>query len=495
MNPILPGFNPDPSAVLVDGVYYVVTSSFEYLPGLPVYRSVDLEEWSLIGHVAVREEQLGIAHSPTPGGAWAPTIRFHDGLFYVIVSAMFNARGCVVFTAESPEGPWSGGVEIPAVTGIDPDVAWDADGNAYVTYAVMGQGIRQLRVDLTTGAALEEARQLWSGTGMHAPEGPHLYQRGDDWYLLIAEGGTERGHAVSIARGPSPQGPFEGFSGNPILSARSTDSAAQNIGHADLVETVDGGTALVFLGVRPVGFTRSFSPLGRETFATGVDWVEGWPIPRPVEVGQTAADVDDVLDTSSPLEASGWIAPRRTPSEISSVDAAGRLVLAGEGTDLTNPRPVFVGRRQPHLGAQFTARVDASRGTGGIAARHTEVHWFSLEASRAADACRVVARASLAGLVHEWEVALPAGDVVLAIRSREPGSRAGGGAPETGGDRIDLVAASVDQPEQEIVVAQLDGRYWSFETTESFTGRILGLYAEDGIVSFSEVTYRGVPHG
>ena len=140
VNPILPGFNPDPSVVRVDGVYYLVTSTFEYLPGMPVYRSEDLEDWTLIGHVATREEQIGIRHSPTPGGVFAPTIRFHDGRFHVIVSVMFNARGCVVFTADRPEGPWSDGVEIPAVDGIDPDLAWDDDGVAYVTYAVMGQG-------------------------------------------------------------------------------------------------------------------------------------------------------------------------------------------------------------------------------------------------------------------------------------------------------------------------------------------------------------------
>ena len=379
MNPILPGFNPDPSIVRVDGVYYLVTSTFEYLPGMPVYRSEDLIDWSLIGHVATREEQIGIRHSPTPGGVFAPTIRFHDGRFYVIVSVMFNARGCVVFTAEAPEGPWSEGVEIPAVDGIDPDLAWDDDGVAYVTYAVMGQGIRQLRVDLDTGEALEAPRSLWSGTGLHAPEGPHLYRRGEDWYLLIAEGGTERGHTVAIARGNSPDGPFEGFEGNPILTARSTSSAVQNVGHADLVEAPDGGTALVALGVRPGGFTRSFSPLGRETFLTRVEWVDGWPRVEPITVAPTPGEIVDVLDTAVPLEQTGWIAVRRTPSEAAEIDASGRVVLTGTGADLRDPLPAFVGRRQQHLAAVFSARVDATAGVGGIAARHSEAHWFGID--------------------------------------------------------------------------------------------------------------------
>ncbi len=486
VNPILPGFHPDPSIVRVDDAYYLVTSTFEYLPGLPIYRSTDLREWKLIGHVATREEQVGLATSPTPGGVWAPTIRHHAGRFYVIVSVMFRARGCVVFTADAAEGPWSDGVEIPVVDGIDPDLAWDDDGVAYVTYAVMGAGIRQVRVDLDSGRALEEPRPLWSGTGGHAPEGPHLYRRGDDWYLLIAEGGTERGHSVSIARGPAPDGPFEGYAGNPILTARGTDHPVQNVGHADLVDTVDGATALVALGVRPVGFTRSFSPLGRESFLTSVDWVDGWPHPRPIELGPDAGHRPAL---AVPASLDGWIAVRQAPADVASIED-GRIVLRGRGADLSDPLPVFLGRRQSHLTASLTVRVDASRGRGGIAARHSEAHWLGIEAHDDGDTVAVTARAALAGLTHEWSGVLPAGEVVLSIRSRPP--RADMHPLEVGGDRIRLVAASAADPGSELVLAELDGRYWSFETTESFTGRVLGLYAVDGTVFFDTVTREGI---
>jgi len=488
VNPILPGFNPDPSVVRVDEVYYLVTSTFEYLPGMPVYRSEDLQDWTLVGHVATREEQIGIRHSPTPGGVFAPTIRFRDGRFHVIVSVMLNARGCVVFTADRAEGPWSDGVEIPAVDGIDPDLAWDDDGVAYVTYAVMGQGIRQVRVDLETGAALSEPRPLWSGTGLHAPEGPHLYRRGDDWYLLIAEGGTERGHTVAIARGTSPEGPFEGFAGNPILTARSTSSAVQNVGHADLVEAPDGGTAMVALGVRPGGFTRSFSPLGRETFLTRVEWVDGWPHVEPIAVAPRGGEVVDLLDTSVPLERSGWIAVRQTPSDVATIDA-GRLVLTGHGTDLADPLPSFVGRRQAHIDVTFSARVDATGGVGGLAARHSEAHWFGVDAHDDGTVITITARAALAGFTHEWRAKLPSGAVVLSIRSRASSGELA--KLEVGGDRIQLVAASAHDPSAEVVLTELDGRYWAYETTESFTGRVLGLYAIDGTVAFSNVTYEG----
>lgn len=489
MNPVLPGFHPDPSIVGVDGVYYLVTSTFEYLPALPVYRSEDLESWELIGHVATRDEQVSIARSPTPGGVWAPTIRHHDGRFHLIVSVMFNARGCVVFTADAAEGPWSDGVVIPVVDGIDPDLAWDDEGTAFVTYAVMGQGILQVRVDLDTGAALEEPRSLWSGTGLHAPEGPHLYRRGDDWYLLIAEGGTERGHAVSIARGSSPSGPFEGFAGNPILSARSTNSPVQNLGHADLVEAPDGRTALVALGVRPVGFTRSFSPLGRETFLTTVDWVDGWPRVRPVEVAARSGGVVELLDPERALDEQGWLGVRQDPSALVQMEPD-RVILVGGG-DLDDPRPRFVGRRQQHLAAAFSACVDVADGTGGIAGRHSETHWFSLDARSVDDRVLVTARAALSGFAHEWTAELDAGEVVLSIRTRLPsGDRA---RLERGGDRVLLAAASAATPDNETVLAELDGRYWSFETTESFTGRVLGIYATAGSTRFTGIRYEGMP--
>ncbi|HKU03179.1 MAG TPA: family 43 glycosylhydrolase, partial [Arthrobacter sp.] len=182
-NPILSGFNPDPSIARTPDGYCLVTSSFEYLPGLPVYHSPDLERWELVGHVATREEQVGIANVPTPGGVWAPTLRYRNGVFYLIVSVFLGGRGCVVFTATNPAGPWSDGTVIEAVDGIDPDIAWDDDGTAYVTFARHPDAIQQVRVDLGTGEALEEPRALWSGSGLYSPEGPHLYRRGDWWYL------------------------------------------------------------------------------------------------------------------------------------------------------------------------------------------------------------------------------------------------------------------------------------------------------------------------
>lgn len=489
-NPLIPGFNPDPSVVAVDGAYYLVTSTFEYLPGIPVYRSADLVDWTHIGNVATRPEQAGVADAPTRGGVWAPTIRFRDGVFYVIVTIAMSPRGCVVFTATDPAGPWSDGTTIDGIGGIDPDLAWDDDGTAYVTFSGLstsgeqaGQhlGIQQARVDLAAGKALEPPRSLWSGTGLKFPEAPHLYRRGDSWYLMIAEGGTERGHSVSVARGPSPEGPFAGHPANPLLSARSTNRIVQNTGHADLVATADGGEALVLLGMRPLGAMQSFSPLGRETFITPVTWADGWPRPEPVLLAPRGG-VDEVFDfaDSSALDDPGWLAVRAAPATVASA-VDGALSITGR-RGLDDPHPQFLGRRQRHLSAVVSTTVDASAGAGGLAARYDEDHWFALEVRGP----MVTARVHLAGLEQAWEAAVPAGEVELRMEMSPP--PAGFGQASLGGDQIRLLAGGT-------LLAELDGRYWAAETCASFTGRVIGLYARAGTVRFADYRYQGSDAG
>jgi xylan 1,4-beta-xylosidase len=486
-NPLLSGFNPDPSIVLADGAYYLVTSTFEYLPGIPVYRSTDLVTWTHIGNVATRPEQVRLEDVATGGGVWAPTIRYREGVFYVIVTIAMSPRGCVVFTATDPAGPWSDGITIAGVGGIDPDLAWDDDGTAYVTFSGLytngeqvGQhlGIQQVRVDLGAGKALEPPRSLWSGTGLKFPEAPHLYRRGDYWYLLIAEGGTERGHSVSVARGSSPEGPFVGYPANPVLSASGTSRPIQNTGHADLVATPGGGAALVLLGMRPLGGTQSFSPLGRETFITPVSWTDGWPQPEPVLPALRDAVDEEVFDFADrfALEEPGWLAIRTTPGSVASV-VDGRLSITGHA-GLDDPHPQFIGRRQRHLTATVSATIDASGGAGGLAARYDEDHWVALEARGTI----VTVRARVAGLEQTWQVTVPTADVELRMEMSPPPT--GFNSAAMGGDRIRLLASSR-------LVAELDGRYWTAETCASFTGRVIGLYASQGTVSFADFRYRG----
>lgn len=486
-NPILPGFNPDPSVVAVDGVFYVVTSTFEYLPGLPVYRSTDFVTWEQIGNVATRPEQIAVDDVPTGLGVWAPTIRHHDGLFYVIV-VVPAGRGAVVFTAEDPAGPWSDGQVITGLDGIDPDLVWDDEGTAYITFSGLllsgddiGKhlGIQQARVDLAAGRLLEEPRSLWSGSGFMFPEAPHVYHRGEHWYLMIAEGGTERGHGVSIARGPSPEGPFEPSPANPFLTARSTIRPVQNTGHGDLVEGPGGQTLMVLLGVRPGGGTRAFSPLGRETYVSRVDWVDGWPVAEPI-LPQPGPSLDDRVRFDSPLD-DAWLGVRRTPDSVATVDAEhGLLRLVGDGSTLDDPKPTFVGRRQLSTAVSASTTADVSRGLGGLGVRYDEQTHYEIEAETRGGETVVTARATIPGLTQQWQGVLPAGPVTLHLDSA-PAAGAGFGPEMMTSDFVELWAESAGS---EIRLARVDGRYLSAETAASFTGRVVGLFATTGTVSF-----------
>ncbi|MGW3461918.1 nicotinate-nucleotide--dimethylbenzimidazole phosphoribosyltransferase [Streptomyces olivaceoviridis] len=189
-NPVIPGFHPDPSVCRVGDDYYLVCSSFEYFPGVPLFHSRDLVHWRQIGNVLDRPGQLDLADDvPASAGIYAPTIRHHDGLFHVITTSA-GAGGTFLVTAERPEGPWSDPVWID-LPGIDPDLAWDEDGSCWVAMA----GVSVARIDPRTGRVLEGPLPMWSGTGLRDPEAPHLYRIGDWWYLLLAEGGTALGPA------------------------------------------------------------------------------------------------------------------------------------------------------------------------------------------------------------------------------------------------------------------------------------------------------------
>lgn len=488
-NPLLNGFHPDPSVVRVGEEWFLATSTFEYLPGIPIHRSRDFVTWELIGHVGATPETFGIADVPTAGGVWAPTLRHHDGVFHLVVTVAMG-RGMLHFTATDAGGPWSDGHVILAVdgsasvSGIDPDIAWDADGNVYVTYSGLildgddigtHLGILQVKVDLDNHIAREEPRSLWSGTGGQFPEAPHLYEVGDTWYLMIAEGGTERGHGISMARAASPEGPFETAPQNPLVSARSTIRPVQNTGHGDLVIGPDGEWFCVLLGVRPRSMTRAFSALGRETFVTRVHWQgDGWPTidavalnPRPGTRVQVSFSPGDQLDRE-------WIAVRRAPASVADLGAReGWLTLRGDGTTLDDSRPTFVGRRQEHLTNRVSVSVDAAAGVGGLAVRYDERFHVEVEVGDG----QITARAVVGGLRQEW-VHPAVGVIELHLDSQKPQEGLGLGSTSD----VFRLGATIDGARVEL--AEVDGRFLSSETAESFTGRVIGLYAVSGQVSF-----------
>lgn len=481
-NPLIPGFNPDPSIVRVGDDYYLSTSTFEYLPGLPIYHSKDLVHWNLIGHVVTTEHQLASANIPTNGGAWAPTIRHHDGLFYLVVTDAMG-RGTLIFTAENPAGPWSDGI-VTNIDGIDPDLFWDDNGDCYATFSglilkpgedfVTHLGIQQAKIDLTTGQLLEAPRSIWSGVGGMFPEAPHIYKMGDYYYLFIAEGGTERGHGESVARSKSLTGPYESGPSNPFLSARSTIRPIQNTGHGDLVQAPDGGWVMVLLGMRTRGQTRSFSSLGRETFATNITWVDGWPVAEPVHPSdlEPAPEFDE--DFSSGEFNPEFIAIRRLPSSVASI-RDNSIVIRGDGASMSDLRPAFVGRRlRRHEGI---VRADLSvNGIGGISIRYDEVSHYDIEIAQG----KIVARSSVSRVVHEVESKFYSNSKTTLYMEFVPAEN----KFSIDGQSCDFIRLGfIDNNGNKEQVAEFDGRFLSAEVACSFTGRVVGTYCTEGEVT------------
>jgi len=273
-NPILKGFYPDPSVCRVGEDYYLVTSSFEYFPGIPIFHSRDLVNWRQIGHALTRASQLPLQEAKCSFGIWAPTLRFHEGCFY-LVSTNMTLGGNFVVTATDPGGPWSEPVLLEQ-DGIDPSLLFDG-GKVYLTTSEN----RQSEIDLATGRRLSDVKNIWQGTGGGFMEAPHLYKINGWYYLIVAEGGTGRGHMINIARSLNPWGPFIACPHNPILTNRGfAGQPLQCTGHGDLVQAHDGTWWMVFLGIREVpGLFPRVHTLGRETFLAPVNWdVDGWPV-------------------------------------------------------------------------------------------------------------------------------------------------------------------------------------------------------------------------
>ncbi len=379
-NPVLPGFYPDPSVCRVGDDYYMVNSSFCYFPGVPVHHSKDLIHWEQIGHCITRPTQTRLQNIGTWNGIYAPTIRHHDGTFYMVTTNV-SGGGNFYVTTKDPAGEWSDPVWVRE-GGIDPDLFFDDDGKTYLLTAQGAGEIHLAEIDLKTGRLLSRSEIIWRGTGGRCAEGPHMYKKDGWYYLMIAEGGTEYGHCETIARSRNLRGPFEGCPSNPILShalARGYQNPIQGTGHADLIQAHDGSWWLVCLAFRPLnGFHHV---LGRETFLAPVKWDEnGWPVVNgngaislemdvptlpqvpaeghaaQVQRGRVSTHFDD---PALGLEWNYLGAPRT--GNYSLTERPGWLRLKTSPVSInSNDSPTWVGRRQQHIRFQAHTRVDAS---------------------------------------------------------------------------------------------------------------------------------------
>ncbi len=290
-NPILAGFCPDPSICRVGKDYYLVTSSFAYFPGVPIFHSRDLAHWEQIGNVLERASQLPLKDCHHSEGIFAPTIRYHDGIFYMITTNI-SAGGNFIVKAENPSGPWSEPFFLgEAAQGIDPSLFFDDDGTCYYVGTRPNQkGVRYngdweiwlQELDVEKMQLVGESRKIWKGAMHHGiwPEGPHLYKKGEYYYLMHAEGGTAENHAISVARSKDIWGRYEGCPNNPIFTHRhlGMDYPITAAGHGDLVEDGEGNWYVVMLASRKCdGYVNT----GRDTYLAKVSWENEWPVINP----------------------------------------------------------------------------------------------------------------------------------------------------------------------------------------------------------------------
>jgi xylan 1,4-beta-xylosidase len=286
-NPVIPGFNPDPCIIRVDEDYYIVTSSFEWFPGIPVYHSLDLVNWQQTGHILTKESQLNLRGVGNSSGIFAPSIHFYKGIYYALytlVTGQFPFNGCMnyLISAKDIRGPWSDPVFLNA-TGFDPSLFFDENGKVwylnmtldfYQSYITGGISMQEL--DLRTLKLIDKPVIIFKGT-CFGTEGPRVYKHQGYYYLITAEGGTDWGHQVTVARSRNILGPYEIDPLNPVLTTRDNPShPLQRAGHASLVETPDGSLYMTFLASRPIMPARK-SVLGRETCIQPMKWTEdGW---------------------------------------------------------------------------------------------------------------------------------------------------------------------------------------------------------------------------
>lgn len=451
-NPVIPGFCPDPSVCRLGEDFYLVNSSFEFFPGVPLFKSRDLVSWRQIGHVLDRESQLPLSACGTSGGIFAPTIREHKGRFYMITTNMGGSKerpmtNFLVHT-DDPEKGWSEPVFIDHM-GIDPSLFWDEEGNAYYTgthFDSEGRScIAQFMLDVETGEKLSETKVIWYGTGGRCPEGPHMYYIDGKYYLLIAEGGTEYGHMVTVARSDSVWGPFTPCPHNPILSHRDVvngfgpnadgPGSFQALGHADLTRDGEGRWWMVFHAIRPS--QGQLHHIGRETMLAPVAWdAEGWPVVnggRPItavmdvpEAGGGGFAVQDDLAlsvdfTKEPGLTCRWAYLRNPHTENYRFDN-GLILTAGESTLDDLGSPTFTGVRQQHLAVTVRTVVDCAPADGqqsGLTVFHTNEHHYDLAITgREGKRCAVLRKRVGDMLTESAPVELTgAGPVELEVRA------------------------------------------------------------------------------
>jgi alpha-N-arabinofuranosidase len=508
LNPILAGFYPDPSIVRVGRDFYLVNSTFCYFPGVPVFRSRDLIHWTQIGDAIERPSQLSFDHLGLSRGVFAPAISFHDGTFYILNTCV-DCGGNYLITAKDPAGPWSDPVWLKDIDGIDPELFFDDDGKAYLLNnglpegGPLYEGHRAIWIqafDLAARRPVGPRRMLVNGGVDRAKkpiwaEGPHLFRHDGRYYLITAEGGTAAQHSEVVYRASSVWGPFEPWSGNPILTQRDLDPArpfpVTSSGHAQLVQTPKGDWWSVFLATRP--YRDDAYNTGRETFLLPVRWTgDGWPVildrgasipyaqrrpdlPREgAPVIPTHGDFAWRDDFQAPRLQPGWLMIR-TPHARWYEPGPGGLALEARSDGVGGlGQPSFLGRRQQHAYATVTTAVryvparDGDR--AGLVALQNEEHFYFLGLTR--EGGRTVVRLERRSGPGEAADGVAVASAPAELRPGRPVYL----RIDARGARYDF-AYALTRGRWVSLARDQDGELLSTKAAGGFVGTVIGVYA------------------
>lgn len=504
LNPILPGFYPDPSICRAGDDYYLINSTFSYFPGVPIFHSKDLVNWKQIGNVLNRPEQLDVEGLGVSRGIFAPAISYHDSVFYM-VTTLVDKGGNFVVTATDPAGPWSDPVWLSDVNGIDPSLFFDEDGKAYIMYnsdapdnKPLYDGHRTIRLFefdyrnlktigtqhlLVNGGVDISKKPVWI-------EGPHIYRHNGYYYLMAAEGGTSVNHSEVILRSDKVTGPYKPYEQNPILTQRHLPNDRSNpvsaTGHADLVQTQNGEWWAIFLATRPYD-TEDHYNIGRETFLAPVTWKEGWPIINAdydlVQYTYTRPNLPEAKLTDFPLNGNFtyreefkeaklpmyWLMLRTPRTAWYSLSKpAGSLTLDVRPEELSGTgNPSYIARRQQHITGSASTKMVFEPGAenefAGMAVFQGEANYYALGKTLSAGKQVVQLRKADNTIIAEAALSKKESKKPLHLKV------------EFDGEKHDFYYTT-KEGEWKLLQDNVDGTYLSTRVSGGFVGTTLGVY-------------------
>lgn len=486
-NPIIRGFYPDPSVCEADGIFYLACSSFQYFPGVPLFESTDLVNWTQIGHALTRKSQVMLEKVNSSGGVFAPTLRFHEGRFYMVTNNNTTQENFYIYT-DDIHGEWSDPITVDQ-GGIDPSLLFD-DGHVYfISNGTDEHGVGsviQCEIDVQTGHKLTPSKPIWQGSGGRYLESPHMYLINDTYYLVAAEGGTEYGHMVTYAKSGNVWGPFHNYPHNPVLTNRNkAPGIIQGIGHGDLIRTVAGDWFLLTLGFRQIHQWQPYHHLGREVFLTpvffdkdgwfraGDDGTTGQSYEITGDFTQLYKDLYTFENTSWDLD---WIYLRH-PHMPNYTLENNRLTLRGSDITLDEAdSPTFLGIRQRDFDMTVSVNIEyepsvisdssatVSQNEAGLTLYMDELQHYDIYVTRSASGCEAVLELSIGNIQHiQTTVPLESGMTRLVVES----------------DSLEYhfyLVSGTENP-QKIKLGSAYTKYLSSEVAGGFTGVVIGLYA------------------